>query len=185
MSALKFCIIILAFCMFEACKKEDKVDRISSELKKRFTFKKGSYWIYKDSITGRYDTFTVTAFSNAIGNEPNYIESQVSSIRSSRSDSFSFNVNLTGSYLRILFQTFNIASGVSYPYQKQYKIYEKYHIDGSDFDSVVERYFASSDGGWDSRSSCFIKTDIGFVKMRFVTDSINNIWELKEWKILN
>ena len=49
-------ILIFAFC---GCKKSDPVVQIDSRLKAGFNFQPGTYWIYKDSISGQVDSFFV------------------------------------------------------------------------------------------------------------------------------
>lgn len=54
------CLIFLATCT----KKQQSVS-INAGLKANFGFKAGTYWVYKDSITGRIDSFIVSNVTDA------------------------------------------------------------------------------------------------------------------------
>lgn len=50
-------ITLIALLFVLGCKKkEDHTDYLSEEIKRNFSFKPGSYWIYRDSISGREDS---------------------------------------------------------------------------------------------------------------------------------
>lgn len=60
----KFCVLLVFFIMlFEGCKKNDNPSIIPVEagLKSNFSYKTGSYWIYKDSVSGAIDSAFVTS----------------------------------------------------------------------------------------------------------------------------
>ncbi|MBL7692052.1 MAG: hypothetical protein JNM41_10695, partial [Flavipsychrobacter sp.] len=60
------------------CKKKDTIKYVSSETKADFNFQKGSYWIYKDSLTGKEDSFYVYQNTTTIKRENyEYIEALV------------------------------------------------------------------------------------------------------------
>lgn len=65
---MKYPIRIFVFACLLAtiigCKKSIIHDPLNPELKKRYSFKEGSYWIYKDSLTGREDSFFVSRFDS-------------------------------------------------------------------------------------------------------------------------
>ena len=67
MSAKKYYLIGLLFllCVLGACKKKNRNIPISADLKKFFSYKPGTYWIYKDSVNGQIDSFAV--LSNTFG----------------------------------------------------------------------------------------------------------------------
>ncbi|MES2479686.1 MAG: hypothetical protein V4561_11410 [Bacteroidota bacterium] len=41
---------------FAGCKKKNQTIYLSEDIKRNFSFKPGSYWIYRDSISGREDS---------------------------------------------------------------------------------------------------------------------------------
>jgi len=53
-------IVIVSISVFIACKKTPRHATIDESLKAHFNYKVGSYWIYKDSISGQEDSFYVT-----------------------------------------------------------------------------------------------------------------------------
>lgn len=56
-------ITLAAIMLVLGCKKE-RVKYLSDDIKKNYSYKPGSYWIYRDSATGREDSCYV--YSNAI-----------------------------------------------------------------------------------------------------------------------
>jgi hypothetical protein len=64
-------IIILATIFIESCKKDDTINGtrlIPTEMKAYWDFKPGTYWIYKDSTSGAFDSTYVTGYTNYTGN---------------------------------------------------------------------------------------------------------------------
>jgi len=62
----KYIYLIFSFLLIlSGCKKTTKY-RLSPEIKNYFTFKSGSYWIYRNDSTGDLDSSYVTDFSNHI-----------------------------------------------------------------------------------------------------------------------
>lgn len=53
-------IITLAILFFTSCKKKDNTYYISKETKRNLSFMSGSYWIFRDSISGKEDSFIST-----------------------------------------------------------------------------------------------------------------------------
>jgi len=54
-------ILFMVVLLFNSCKKNGGIPHyvIDADLKTAFDFKPGTYWIYKDSISGRVDSFAV------------------------------------------------------------------------------------------------------------------------------
>jgi hypothetical protein len=66
-------VIAIIFIVFYGCKKKVQTTPISSELLAAFNYQLGTYWIYRDSISGEIDSFFVTsnvpgAYVNGGGN---------------------------------------------------------------------------------------------------------------------
>jgi hypothetical protein len=53
-------LLLLLLLLFWGCAKQ-KPTPINSELKKSFNYQVGSYWIYRDSVSGATDSFFVTS----------------------------------------------------------------------------------------------------------------------------
>ena len=55
-------IAVAGFCLL-SCKKKNNVQQVpvNDSLKAAFNFKPGTYWIYKDSLSGAIDSFAVTS----------------------------------------------------------------------------------------------------------------------------
>lgn len=55
-------LIVISFSLANyGCKKdEDKMIPLDTAVKKAYSFRPGTYWVFKDSISNRYDSFVVT-----------------------------------------------------------------------------------------------------------------------------
>jgi hypothetical protein len=56
---MKYLVAAVIFLCIAACKKKDTSTPIDATLKKYFSYKKGTYWIYRDSLRGVIDCFAV------------------------------------------------------------------------------------------------------------------------------
>src|ERR1035437_3096908 len=63
-------VIFIAF-IFYASSCKVKVTPLNSDMKSHFSYKPGSYWIYLDTISGKYDSFSVQSNKNSTENESN------------------------------------------------------------------------------------------------------------------
>jgi hypothetical protein len=60
-------VILIPFLFFLACKKKNPGQPpvyVSYQLKSYFDYKVGSYWIYKDTVTGDEDSFSVYSYTD-------------------------------------------------------------------------------------------------------------------------
>lgn len=62
-------ITLAALMLVLGCKKKDNTHYLPDDFKRNFSFKEGSFWIYRDSISGREDSCFVTHNSLSIVNE--------------------------------------------------------------------------------------------------------------------
>ena len=69
-------ICILIFIAIQGCKKATEY-KLSTDIKEYFTFKPGSYWIYRNDSTGDLDSTYVKDFSNFVHEEDKEIKWEV------------------------------------------------------------------------------------------------------------
>jgi len=62
-----FVIIICMMTMYSCKKNNNPVINVNTALKAAFNYMPGTYWIYKDSISGRIDSFFVTLHQDNTG----------------------------------------------------------------------------------------------------------------------
>src|ERR1039457_5726431 len=60
-----FFLAIILLLLFEGCgKKSSNSTPVDATLKKYFSYKVGTYWIYRDSLRGEIDSFVVLSDNN-------------------------------------------------------------------------------------------------------------------------
>lgn len=165
-----------------SCKKQYNTAYIDPELKKHFNFKAGTYWIYRDSLTGSMDTFTVYGNTTTItesnpGYSLDHIERQEMEIRCSDSSNvYKCSYTLSNSSILVLFYHLQLGLGTSYNNFRDHNALKSYTFNSIVFDSVSEAR--------NGLGTLFGKKDIGFVKITLMKDSIKKVWELQQWKIV-
>ena len=117
----KYIPFIVFVFLFTACSKkhEPTYSYISSDTKKHFYFKPGSYWIYRDSISGRTDSFYVrkSALLMLSGGANNIVETLNLEIVQKISDTTNKDSILwqyTFRYTSLILSYYNFSKNVSY-----------------------------------------------------------------------
>src|ERR1035437_368672 len=69
---------VLCICMIflATCTKKAQYIPIDAGMKAALGYKPGSYWVYKDSISGRIDSFIVTAVEDAFIGQSSYVNQE-------------------------------------------------------------------------------------------------------------
>jgi hypothetical protein len=174
---------------------------IDSDLKAAFDFLPGTYWIYKDALSGRLDSFYVTSnvFAPAIHlnseqteDAIGYIVKEVNKLNYADSGIYMFslrtNIMILDYYYLIFGIHYDYYTLLNYPFViNQYslcaQIYPDFTIGNVNFSNVGE-FTPSPNGYFDTIYVC---PDIGIVKMSLnhPQDSIQRkIWELQRWNIV-
>lgn len=177
-SAICLTIII---SLFFSCKKKDDTRRIDPELLKLFSFEKGTYWIYEDTATGSLDTFRVIDRSTSITTtEPPFApastERHTVSITCKTNALYSYNIQIEGKNILVLFDKLIMGFGVGFPDSSLLTfIYYK----NLKFDSVAV-------SSYDQDNVICAKSKLGLVKMHFrhKYDTISRTWILRYWNIV-
>jgi hypothetical protein len=72
-------IFLLLYAM-SGCKKKTDSIAVSADVRKYFCYKQGSYWIYRDSLSGETDSFAVTNSSTKAAQNNTYTEDVETSV---------------------------------------------------------------------------------------------------------
>jgi len=147
---------IVTSMLFHACNKSHKVYPVNANLKAAFNFQQGSYWIYKDSLSSRIDSFFVTSnnhknYPGSVGNSyTEDIQINISEyniyplpITDTQTWMFEYISNSFNAY----FYTKNIYSGyisytpiVNYPYTDTLSSPASYYPDTATLDNIYNAY---------------------------------------------
>lgn len=197
----KYLAIIIAALMLAACNKGDDKPYIplNTQLKNSYSFKEGSYWIYKDSITGRRDSFFVDYYQyiksvDQGGSNTEKINLVIKDypIDTPLSDSSSWLFTLlNGETMALQYQhlispnEFFIITYLNYgyPFVTGYNpdhslytlVYPSLLINNQSYTNVA-RLISGAD-------SYYMRDSIGFVKINMHYQSIRVLWELQRYHI--
>jgi hypothetical protein len=188
-------ITLAALMLVMGCKKEHTL-YLSEDIKKNFSYKPGSYWIYKDSVTGREDSCyflnTTTSFQEpSVGStysdydkvELMVLTTKLATLHKSKKTNIEIEFYL---YSDVLSGALDRSSSNSIPFGCNLPISEeaikKYNlsnyleflptinINGSDFKKA---YIIKLDS-----SSFFLNESVGLLKMKTTYDSVAYNWEI-------
>ena len=76
-----------------SCQKNTPVKQVDAGLKAAFNFQPGTYWIYKDSISGKVDSFVVTGNQPGSGPDNGYLDYYINIFISEYAYDTSININ--------------------------------------------------------------------------------------------
>ncbi len=166
---IQFLMGTVLMLLFQSCKKKDETAYINPELKKHFNFQKGSYWIYRDSLTGDIDTLMVSGTATSIterdpGRSIFLIERQRSDLWFRKFQPFLTGyLELTDNSILYVFPSKKYGFGTGIESFSDPTRLQSYTLNGIFFDSVVKIQPDSN--------VFYVRKDIGLVKMRFVLDT--------------
>jgi hypothetical protein len=174
-------ILLVSIFLYVGCKKEDKTVYIDPTIKQHFNFAEGSYWIYEDSATGKWDTFTVHSNSTSIKTDPppdaaTKREDLVMNTKFNDAFNSTYNlyIRLRGKSVGFYFDNLRIVFGATTSDLSNSGAYSSMQIGTTTIDSVVTSSF--------EKSSCSIHRDIGAVRIHLENDTISKTWMLVKWK---
>ncbi len=181
-------------------------------MKAAFNYQKGSYWIYKDSLTGKEDSFSVTyveAFSSETDNSvTDYIHITITEFNlSTFTDTTVWELSMAGNTIGLNWNEprFNAITNylpfLNYPFTKGLvldgadntgivtNIFTVYNLNQITFNTVaqINDTLTFTKPTYYHYSDWFYFNDsVGIVKMSLnhPQDSINKVWELERWKII-
>lgn len=202
--------IIVGFCSFSivpvlllCCKKKERPSTPVDPLVKRyFSYKKGSYWIYKDRITGDMDSIFVSeAYTEIIDDNLERYDFEYSEL-----SGIDPKIATRGCWIlrdRIVeIRLYDISGLLSfaYPFPELTKfpvqlgpdstqviaVETSFSLNNNVFDTaiVIEKKYVYNPAGEDT---FFINKDVGIIKMKLNHPSrnIDRTWELVKYKIVH
>lgn len=199
--------ILIALLLFTACKKKEFVSYLLPETKASFSFKPGSYWIFRDSISGRVDScyFDKKEFyiSPASRTHEAYENLSISLIQKQMDLTVTEQINwnlwfmmrgLSIQYEKQINSKDSIghfAMATLYPIPEDTVTYN--NVDYYQIPSFVLGGNVFSNVGvvapeGNNGATFYINADIGFIKMRIYNGigaiKINEVWELQRWNVI-
>ncbi len=199
---------ILLSTLIQGCKKSPRHYTINTELMNAYGFKQGTYWIYKDSLSGEIDSFAVTYSVLENTQQTGFAEDYYYVIISTfKNDSFKikWDLVLTDSTAGLSFENYSdqMEGNLNYllfnypifdgqftqEYDSSYVvgIFNNYSFLNYNFRSVAQiHHFSTGHGNIMKHDDWFYVCDnIGFVKIIFnhPQDSVYRNWGLLRYHI--
>jgi hypothetical protein len=197
--------ILVILVVFAGCKKNNTPHQtIDAHVLANYNYKPGTYWIYRDSISGNEDSFYVVSNSGIqyyksrdliiddLGVQ--IMDINISAIGKKNISSLAW--RLEGNNISLYWSIINdygllvvipFSMGVQAHTDTIKSIMQKFVLNGQKFDSVAvvtaNGYIAPA---LNSNDLYYINNNIGIIKMHInhPLDTINKVWELERWKIV-
>lgn len=198
--------IIVFVVIISGCSKKDSKPYstpINDNLKKDFNFKRGSYWVYKDSISGRIDSFAVVKSDSGsatmeINTKPslqdyiNIFIDEYSVVVGISTIHWEWNLIGSAAYINIFpgpFFYYPVVTGQTFPFIYDRctvtNIFPNYSIGGSALSNVAEINHYDTTSPKKYNDWLYVNSDVGIVKMRLnPQDSVPFVWELQRYNIV-
>jgi len=194
------------------CKKEQLLQTVNASLKKAFFYKPGTYWVYRDSISGRVDSFYVNynldTMQQLSGNNVEvcsvfFLEDSVGT--SQMVQTWSIVLQQNAADLSCPFSNYSLywQGWFSMPEQLGWNqtpggeglgfvsnIYPTYTLNTLSFNNVEEIFYNTQNGYASGNDDWFyVDTAVGIIKMRlnYPNDTPlvgNKVWELQRWHVV-
>jgi len=196
---------VLCICItgMYSCKKNSSIPHkiIDADLKGAFDFQPGTYWIFKDSLTGQVDSFYVrnnwsSVYTNAspsftydaiivdikeVNEYPFGLDTSMWEITMDQSE-VGFSDWYGSYYLNLDPTTYPFTSGIQpyavYPHTVN--LFNSFSSNGSTFNNIAEIHFTSTIDDY-----LYIDNNVCFIKMILNQPGISErIWEIQRWNIV-
>ena len=174
-NVILFSFLIAFFCGV-SCNKASPYKPVDSEILRYFNYQVGSYWIYRDSLTGNIDSFVVFENGTVNSGHDKVVAIDLHEYHNSiYNDTISWEISLSentfhlGCFILRPSQLTEPVCDVYFPYAITYATFP---INGVNYNNVFENY-------QNPNSVFYINHDDGILKMRVpVNDTNLIIWEL-------
>lgn len=203
---LSACIWLLAY----SCRKKDNTDSavvypINSYVKNYYDFQQGSYWIYKDSLTGDIDSFAGVSYLldtkkqeihvliNEFHNDTTGILVSIWALTLIQDQAFlNYKIDAVNEVDYMLCYPLFQAIPLSFSEICHDSVYTEaqfltpYVVNGNSYDSVYTMFYAhhiDSCYDYSENDRLFTAKGIGFVKMN-LSNYVHRNWELQRYKII-
>lgn len=194
-------ITLAALMLVLGCKKE-RVNYLSDDIKKNYSYKPGSYWIYRDSATGREDSCYV--YSNSIlfldynrwGYNPyDYDKAEFINVRMNFVTMFKgkkgimdIDFSIYNSGVVGLLRDISNPQTFSGPLPINQQRFDKYNFDGScEFLASINiqgKEFLNTSKINDDFGLYYFNDGVGLIKMKLTNDSVVYNWEIVRYNVL-
>lgn len=158
------------------CKKKEEFSKtIDPKMKQYFSFQPGTYWIYKDSVSGKEDSFYVSQNTTTTKDGIEYNETLIMIHGDTAARSCSINLHQTG--LNFSFQE-SRSVGFSFVLLGNDALWINItttSVNGSSFDSVKK---VESDGSY------WLRHNLGLIRIAPNKGPKYKIWELLRYRIV-
>ena len=178
---------------------------VNSDLKSSFSYKPGTYWIYRDSISGEMDSFYVTEqhLDNYKNEAENYTYDQIGtyicqvSLDSNLSDTSKWRISILKNQIYVEWSWYSnedyfLFGPIQYPFvvkkngdenNRVVAIIPNYDINGITFSNIA---VCNSDTVSQVYATIQINADAGIIKIngRSTMGSGHKIWELQRWHLV-
>jgi len=197
--AVALCICITGMY---SCKKNNPVPHriIDADLKGAFDFQPGTYWIFKDSLTGQIDSFYVrgTSMANNTSNNPSYtydeMDIDIKEVNESPigADTARWGIDLEQNKIYLsdwYIDNFADYDPIVYPFTSGTQTSAVYNQSiillntvTSGINSFNNVAIINFTGGLNDYF--YLNADVGFVKIVLNQRGANRVWELQRWNIV-
>ena len=172
---------------------------INATLKKYFSYKPGTYWIYQDSLSGNIDSFVVVSVDSGLtnysaGGNNFYINDEIVTFNNGIYDdtlNCRWTLAINGisyflGYPPVIPTPPNLINTLSYSfiYPFQGYSYTTYSYRGNTYNNIAEFFIPNNSVVGNPNDIFLISTDAGIVKMSINHANTNYIWQLQRYKII-
>jgi hypothetical protein len=193
----------IAVFLFAAssCSKKNLTMPISPDIDEYFSFKKGTYWIYRDSLTGQTDSLAVTDnYTQSVQEASGSYTDQTTIVVNN--GAIKWNLKLNEIYF-YYYESNMIADqfAISYPFPpignvilsvldtcSVVGVYPTYLLNGISADTITEVSELNKQPGQNTSDDIFfLNKETGILKMNLFHpfDSTRKIWELQRYHIVH
>ncbi len=195
--SLGIALIIAVF----SCKKEPESTPINAEIKSRFSFKKGTYWVYRDAVSGEIDSIVIVEDSyskkqqntGVFDEESHRVNIFENGVASSYNSAWALSTISVSIYYEFA-SSFRFNFG--YPFYPAGTTYFNSHdsltvgataplaVNGVVFNNVCAMNYKIAEPSNYSNDSFFVSADVGIVKMSLSHVSFSKKLELLRYNLV-
>ena len=192
LQTIKCLLVIVIVVTLSACTKNPYTP-INADVKAKFNYQPGTYWIYTDAISGETDSFSVR--TNTVQNSNVLTEAIFMYITrynlSAPNDTTLTRCMLSRNYV----QTFALGATVTYPFKPGpiisggyvLGVNSSYSVNGQTFADIAE-ITRSIQYPIIQTDTFYMNADVGIIKIieyqKIDTTVVNRVWELQRWNIV-
>jgi len=201
-------LYLIFLIAFQGCGYEDlpQPGPVSTAYKAVFDWQPGTYWIYRDSISGQVDSYAVADNISTEYNNNQYISDITGYINVYQGGQpypcfFTYDINASGmsigdadvpcgDYAPLAYTELFLAPVPNNYGNYNVNILPSFSLAGNTFYNVQQGSIQSYDSvtkNYVTTNQYFADTTVGIIKMRRYDSSLyipNRVWELQRWKIV-